>query len=269
MNTLIAIVWNEKQADQLKVLYKSIENLGNKNVVIFDDSKNEMYRNEFKQRGYQVLYEDTSGLKSIEERVTYGKNKLREYFLSTNLQSIFWLEGDILCPSGTIERLLLANKHNITAVRPQHGKVVGIFPFRKDVPKDLYFKCNLPNFTLINWEWLCPSRITRISCYGAGCCLISREATSKAEFWVKPFSPATHDILYSMDLDILGYPAFVDTGLLCAHYYKPLKHPDERWDMGGDWNDLDKWRNKTLQWKNLRKNKIVIANRNIEIPGSI
>jgi len=218
-DTYIGLVWNESQKDKLEVTWRTLQNLGisPEKVLVFDDSLVEDYSLLFQSKGHTVFYEklDREKYKTIEERITYGRNRIRDEFLKTKGTHIFWLDGDVLCPPQTIERLVSYGLDNITAVRPQQGGIPGVFPFRGDLPKDVYVTKGLPNFQTVNWEWLCPLRVAEISCYGFGCNLVSREATERCEFWVKPYTPATHDILYSMDLQKLGYLTFVDTGLLC------------------------------------------------------
>jgi len=256
VEALIAMPWKEKAADQLNMTYKGLSNLGGGEdweVAIFDDSKDSTHAEEFEKRGYTVLRGKTDHLTTVEERITHARNKLREYFLEGDYTHVFWYESDIIPPKKCIEALAATQADNITAVRPQHGAMPGVFPFRGDLPRNLYTTHSLPNFTPVTWEWLCPSRLAEISCYGTGCNLISRQATEKAEFWVKPYSPCTHDIVYSMDLQVLGFPAYCLTGLLCAHHYKPMKRPDERFDYGGDWSNLDQHRRHTIQWKDKLK----------------
>lgn len=270
---MIGIPWNEKAADRLGVMHKSIENLmrGIENtnvkadVVVFDDSANGMYADQMSDDfGYRVVCEDMHhghiGAESplwedtIEEKITYARNQLREIFLDDNKYThLFWLESDVLCPEHTLPTLLRYKKDNITATRPQHGGIPGVFPFRDDIPRDLWKTRAFPNFRVVQWDWLCPSGLKLISCYGGGCSLVSRRAMQSAEFWVKPHSPATHDIIHCMELDALGYPCYADTGLLCAHYFKPRPPKDERFDYGGDWNNLEPHREHTVQWKKLKE----------------
>jgi hypothetical protein len=252
MSVLVGVVWNGKQADKLPVLYECLANLrvSADSVCVADDSESSHYADEFRGRGYEVIRFDSCGLKTIQEKTVAGRNLLRHYFIeNTQCSHIFWLDGDVSCPPETIRVLSDARLDNVSAVRPQHGSIPGVFPFRWDLDKELYGKYSLPNFMVVGWEWLCPSRLAEVSCYGFGCNLISRRATESCEFWCKPYSPATEDILYCMDLRLQGFPSYILTGLLCAHYYGELKRPDERFDCGGDWSNLERFRRHTKQWQ--------------------
>ena len=270
---LIGLVWNEKSSYAINELVSSLRDIyttsrHNINTVIADDSQDKSFVEQMLKNipssVHMDLLKDFSSkenylnkYKTVQERMVNARNKIREYMLNGEYDYIFWLDGDVICPPFVINHLVAHNLDVLSAVRPQHGKMPGVFPFNPNVPRDIYEIQDFPSLQLIDWEWLCPTRIVEVSCVGFGCLLVSRSATASCEFWTKPYSPATEDILYCFDLRKMGFLTYVHTGMLCSHFYRDepnmsgrgVDGRDERFDFGGDWSDLNEYRRHTIQWQ--------------------
>jgi hypothetical protein len=250
---LVAVVYNSVSDNKLWCLNDSINHISS-DIIVCDDSRDKECRvnnkSFFEGLGCKYISISTEKLKTIEERIVAAKNTLRDYFLKhKEYTHIFYLESDIIVSEYIISELLSHKVDNITAIRPQQGSLPGVFLYNDLFPRDSWRSRKLPNLRLTSFEELASlnTPLIEISCYGSGCNLISRKATESASYWVKPYSPATHDILYCMDLYALGFPCYCDTRLICAHYFNPLKHPDERFDYGGDWSQIDEYRKDSVQ----------------------
>jgi hypothetical protein len=255
-NVLVAVVYNGGCDSRLWVLDESIRNTSVHGVdhVVCDDTSDKI-KTAFNQEHFKkidYMYYDTTGLRTKEEKIVVCRNELRDYFLKRKRYThILWLESDILITKDVVDRLLSCNVDNVTAVRTQHGGIPGVFPYNDTQPRELWKTRHTPNFRLTSYDELASlnTKLLQVSCYGSGCNLVSRKATEAASFWVKPYSPCTHDIAYCMDLDALGFPCYADTSTICPHYYSPMKLPDERFSYGGDWSNIDEFRRKSVQAK--------------------
>lgn len=275
---LIGLVWNEKSAYALNELLASLKRIKDFSVheidvALADDSIDKSYLKRFESCLGEIIQKDLMPNMSreeylqkyptIQEKMVNARNIIRKHAIDGGYDYVFWLDGDVICPPNAIDTLISCNVNVVSGIRPQHGQIPGIFPFNPKYPLDLYETHSLPNFMIVDWEWLCPTRLVEVSCFGFGCCLMSRKALESCEFWTKPKSPATEDILYCFDLRMNGFRIYAHTGMLCAHLYRfgpntsgrDASGKDERFDFGGDWSNIDQYRKHTIQWRNRLKVK--------------
>lgn len=155
------------------------------------------------------------------DRLVKGRNILRKKVLDEGYDYFLSLEQDVIPPANVIERML-ETKHNVISagyftIFPNYPSV-RLIAFRHVPPAnpdDPIWDVGEP-FGIMA---VLPSRIIDCAAIGLGCVLIHRDVLEKVEFRYDPATDATDDAFFSYDARKAGYPVYLDSGLLCQHYY--------------------------------------------------
>jgi GT2 family glycosyltransferase len=153
-------------------------------------------------------------------RLVYGRNFIRNVCLKENYDYFFSLEQDVIPPACAIERLLEAKKEVVSGVYLNEDtsqgqktiRVMGGYYGNEEERKNKMVR-HLGIFQLL------PSRVFEAAYAGLGCLLISKKALEKVSFRYEEERQACDDMYFCMDLQEKGTLIYLDSSVLCAHYF--------------------------------------------------
>ena len=123
--------------------------------------------------------------------------------------AIFWCDSDVVLPPDAIRRLADSGKEFVTGIyfqrRPAHMPLIAFY-----------------NGQLFNWITNWPDNvIAPIDGCGFGCVLTSLGMLRRMEAPWFAFKKFSEDFDFCLKAKALGYPLFVDTGVICGHLKDP------------------------------------------------
>lgn len=203
----------------------------NFDVIIEDNSPTSEYSEKIKVLGkkweethlghsFRVIYSGQISTKA-RERLVNGRNKIREMVLEEGYDYFLSLEQDVVLPDNGIEQLLAHKKEIVSGT---------YFTYRETAPKQFALvvvagKYASPSdaqneiITMLNIFDLLPSRVMELPLVGLGCVLIHRAALEKVTFRYDPLQAACDDIYFCDDANKQGIKVYLDSSILCAHYF--------------------------------------------------
>lgn len=213
---LIAAPQSDKKNYCFDLWYQNVINFSYPNTEIFlaDNSDTNHNYKKLLSLGIKSEYIKQRG-KGIIERMTLSHESLRNYAIRNKFDYIFHLETDIICPTDTIERLLLHRKPVIGATYyiGGHGKTERRLMVQSMEDCQMSFRHS--NFQT---ESFCDGTVKPILSVGLGCTLINKSVFEKIPFrWVKN-DPSHPDTFFAADLAQYQIQNYVDTSIFCKHH---------------------------------------------------
>lgn len=167
------------------------------------------------------------------QTIDVARNQLAETALANNVEWLFFLDGDTLCPSDTLLRLL---RHNLPIVS-------GLYPRR--YPPYNYAMWRLaptfePGRKYAEITGFQPGGLVEADAIGMGCCLINTKVFRMIEkpwFWWTvgrqddkcprcgqrlwdPIDEESEDFFFCSKARAAGYKIYVDTTVVCSHDFE-------------------------------------------------
>ncbi len=223
----------ELKADSLQKYFEGINQLTNDNVDVLmeDNSSTPHYAQKLEMMGkeweknhphqtYRVIYSGNTSPKG-RQRLVHGRNRIRDICLNEKYDYFFSLEQDIVPPVNGIETLLsrkkdfvsggYLNKKSMGENKKELNVVAGIYGNETEKQNKIVRQ--------MGFLQLFPSRLMKVAYTGLGCALISRNALETTAFRYEPDKDACDDIYFCMDLQERKIPIYLDSSVLCAHYF--------------------------------------------------
>lgn len=156
----------------------------------------------------------------VRGRIVESRNILRELVLKGNYDYFLSLEQDIVLPENGLERLLAHEKKICAGV---YANPITLNGKRHILPLACVYR-NLEQRAQGKADWmdfpfLFPARLTEVAYAGLGAILIHRSILEKIEFRFEEEKGAFDDMHFCLDAQKMSENVYMDTGLLCAHYY--------------------------------------------------
>ena len=172
------------------------------------------------EHSFRVIYSGQTSPKA-RERLVNGRNKIREIALKENYDYFLSLEQDVVLPDNGIEQLLAHKKEIMSGT---------YFTYRETAPKQYALVVVAGKYaspadaqneiiSMLNIFDLLPSRTMELHLVGLGCVLIHRPVLEKVTFRYDPLQAACDDIYFCDDANKQGIKVYLDSGILCAHYF--------------------------------------------------
>lgn len=212
---LVGIVTYEKQKEIFPEFIKSLEvNISKEDIIFSDNSGTDDYFNFLKKEGFNVLKDRQKESRIL--NIISGRNLIRDYFLKSDYDYLFFVDSDILLPENAIENLLKCGADISTGVylcNQQIGNERKILPAIYLPCKDDKTKTIIPPV-----KWLISEKIADIAVCGLGCCLIRRKVLEKIKF--RKFTDSDdsgEDVAFCVDARNKGFSIRVNTAVKCVH----------------------------------------------------
>lgn len=218
--------------DSLEKYVSGLKGLTCKNFDVFleDNSPTPEYSQKIKRfakkfeennfnQTFRVHYSGETSTKA-RSRIVNGRNLIRKIVLNENYDYFFSLEQDIVPPTNAMERLLKTKKDAVSGVYLNRDTKQGVNSIRvmagyygnEEERKNKMVR-HLELFQIL------PSRVFEVAYTGLGCFLVSRKALEQISFRYLEEKVACDDMYFSMDLQGNGIPIYLDSSVLCAHYF--------------------------------------------------
>jgi hypothetical protein len=178
-----------------------------------------------------ILKTTTPAGASANQIITEAREQLRQYFLSSNAEYLFFVDDDVELPADAIEKLLSHKKQVMVGVYlnpmilrdgelPEIAPCLWVaIPGSKEVVRPLQ---------IID---VMPSRIIPVAMSGFGCALLHRSVMD-IPFVFDPASTTTEDTPFFLALAQRKILALCDTRVKCKHYkYHALDERNKQLDL--------------------------------------
>ncbi len=181
-------------------------------LVIVDNSETEDYADTLRSKGLTVI-RDVPGTKSRIQRITSGREKTREMFLSGKWQYLFFVDSDIIIPPDALERLLSHEADIISGVCLCRINLGG----KMEIHPALYDFAGKGQGRLMDIEEVAGDELQEIDVCGFGCCLVKRIVVERVPLRYYEKSAAGEDVAFNVDAHKFGFRTFVDKSVKCRH----------------------------------------------------
>ena len=205
-------------------------------ILIIDNSEDNEYFNELKEKGIQVMKDDVSE-KNKMLRLISSRNKIIEHALENNYDYVLMMDCDVIPPENIIEELLKCNKDIVSGLYFNYfmssGKLKNLpvawkFITEKEF-EEISKKINLPPSVKSNLDLrrhLTPkeaesNELFEVFYPSAGCMLISRKVFEKIRYGLLDMSGinahTSDDIYFITKAREFGFKCYCNTKIKCDH----------------------------------------------------
>lgn len=215
---LIGIPTSDKKNYCYDEFFSRVKNFTYKNIDIYivDNSDDRKNVKRLRKDGFNAEYVKPKTKSNI-AYITESQNMLRRYACKLGYDFMLHLESDIIPPHDIIERLLIYKKKIISGMYMiNFGKDSHLMLMNKEKYSIQYKNVQRSNF--YNDFKFIDGKIHQVYTAGLGCILIHRSILNQIPFRYVEGNNAHADTYFSMDLDKLQIPQFIDTSILCEHH---------------------------------------------------
>jgi len=196
------------------------QDYGNFDILFVETGGDDDYTARLRGTGAIVL-KCEGELKHRIERITYGRNAVREHAIRKGYDYVWFVDTDVLPPQDALSRML-SDKKDITAgLCLVSVNVEGATKILPNVYRLGEEDCivPLPLGDVMNDD------VMEISCAGFGCVLLSSKVLAEVKFRFFQGSMAGEDIAFFNDARGKGFRSFADNSVKCAHRVFPPGDP--------------------------------------------
>jgi len=211
----------EKYVDGLKEL-----TYDNMDILIVDNSKDDVYFNKIKNLGLNVIKGPWS--EGALDRIIDSRNILRKKVLDEGYDYFFSLEQDVIPPKDVIERMLNHDKKIITGVYFANNKMPDGSVVLIPLVYKLTDKETLSMIPITEEDFESDELIEVVSA-GLGCVLIHRDILKDVKFRYE--NQVFDDRFFFKDCYNKRFKVFCDTSIKCKHLILNRPYP---------WKDIKK-----------------------------
>ena len=221
---LIGCVTHDKAEGYIKGFLDAIRSQDYKNydILFVETSSSEEYTAKLKGVGSIVLKGDSDAQSPI-ERITNGRNIIRDYMIKNNYDYLMFVDTDVILQPTALSKLM-SNRKDVVAgiclstfnVNGNHKVMPNVFILDKEVSKPLMLNEVLSG------------KLMEISHAGFGCALMTRNVLEKIGFRYFENQMAGEDIAFFTDAKQDGFGTFADTSVRCTHLIFPTGDPRNR-----------------------------------------
>jgi GT2 family glycosyltransferase len=190
-------------------------------VLFVDTSANDEYTAKLRGSGYIVMKGEPGVSRKI-ERVTHGRNMIRDYALSKGYEHVWFVDTDVIPPPVALSKLLSAGKDINAGLCLMSMNVDGNM---KIVPNSYIFDDGTKMLAPLALDEMGADSPTEISAAGFGCMLLSSRVLSEVNFRYFEESMAGEDIAFCIDAKEKGFKTFADSSVRCIHRVFPPGDP--------------------------------------------
>lgn len=146
------------------------------------------------------------------QRLTYSREKLRQYAIDNNFDAVLWLDSDTIPPSkDAIQRLLSWDKEAVS----------GLYHYKKSYQPVIVSRETNSN---ASWEEVKHSvyqnKLHRISGCGFGCFLVKGRALRVPFDYYRKEETYSEDLSWNEEAENRGIEQWMDPVVLCKHFGK-------------------------------------------------
>jgi len=149
-----------------------------------------------------------------------ARNEIAKAAISQNYDYIFFMDTDMVFPSGVLERFieLADNREVVIGGLYNHRKDYRIHAYKWDIDKQEYRSIS----GHIDEDFDLNTDLYRVDALGTGCMLIPTSIFSKLEFPYFQYKYEdgkrwSEDMYFCRKLNKLNIPIYVDTNTVCGH----------------------------------------------------
>ncbi len=186
-----------------------------KDILLVDNSADTLFHDELTALVIPVVRAGNK-LATPRDKVIHCRNILRQKVLDGDYDYFLSLEADVVPPPGVIEHFIAHRKDIVSAVVWYYSEYQG-----KRIPAPLLWDYDLAGdekyMHYVAKEDLAKPQLKEIKACSLSCCLISRSVLEKIRFryWQESYD----DVMFCMDAGKQGFHIYVDTSVVCTHYY--------------------------------------------------
>ena len=190
-------------------------------VLFVDTSANDDYAAKLRGSGY-IVVKGEPGVSQKIDRVTRGRNIIRDYALSKGYDHVWFVDTDVIPPSHALSELMSAGKDINAGLCLMSTNVDGSM---KAMPNAYKFDEKTNMLTPLTLGELDEDYPTETSAIGFGCVLLSSKVLSELKFRYFEESMAGEDIAFCTDAKEKGFRSFADSRVKCQHRIFPPGDP--------------------------------------------
>ncbi|MBN1544767.1 glycosyltransferase family 2 protein [Candidatus Woesearchaeota archaeon] len=219
---LVGCVTHDKDECYLNDLLGAIrsQDFRNFDILFVETAGNDEYAARLRGTGAIVLKCEEVFKHSI-ERITYGRNAVREYAIRKGYDYIWFVDTDVLPPQDALSRMISEGKDIVAGLCLVSVNVEGVTKILPNIYRPGRGECLVP-FPIGD---VMNDDVIEISCAGFGCVLLSSKVLEAVNFRFFQGSMAGEDMAFFNDAREKGFRSFADNGVKCMHRVFPPGDP--------------------------------------------
>ena len=213
---LIGCITYDGQKHCLESFLKALSETGKRDVIFVDNSMKDDYSELLRSKGFKVIRDKPKEENRI-DRIISGRNIIREYFLKSDYDYLFFLDTDVLIPKDTFQQLLKCETDIATGVYLCNQDIRN-----KRMIAPVIYKIRGPDTVQVaTIKEMIPERIFEIAVCGLGSALIKRKVLEKVPFrQFTDLNEVQDDVAFCVDSRKAGFKIKVNTAVKCDHVVK-------------------------------------------------
>ncbi len=222
---LIGIVTYDGDSYCLPELARTLElcTYPNKDIIIVDNSKGDGYKARLEGMGFRVIKDRPEGERI--DKIVRGRNLVREVFLKSDADYLFFLDSDVIMRPDYLIRLVMHAKDIVSGLYLANFVIDGT---QRILPV-VYERVDERHVRHMLRHEVDEDRLIPIGCAGLGCALIKRRVMERIPFRnIGLSTTGGEDAAFYKDAIMAGFAPYGDTSIKCLHMKYPRKDARNR-----------------------------------------
>lgn len=217
---LIGIVTHANDAYCLEEFCKTLELCTYKNIdiVFVDNSEGDTYAKCLENRGFRVIKDSSEGTRI--DKIIRGRNIVRDEFLRSDADSLFFLDSDVIMRPNYLSRLVAHGKDIVSGLYLANFIING----KQHILPVIYERVDEKRVRHMLRHEVQEDRLMPIGCAGLGCVLINRRVMEKISFRnISSSMTGGEDAAFYKDAIMADFTPYCDTSIKCLHMKFPRR----------------------------------------------